>query len=206
MRGVVTPASYFYFDFLEIAIPSATLPVVTQDAGITLATDWDTDHSIALAPERTAWILHSLGFVGRANHYAGALWFYELNAVGYSYASATVEFTGTPTPSAITTLYIGEMGSPDPPTAIAHLNLVGDTAGSIAKAFELELNSGYTAVWAQASGALLTIHARAIGVAGESITLAADPSSGAFAAEASSGTLANGDEGRWRTDLTVVLA
>ncbi|MBI2680998.1 MAG: hypothetical protein HYX25_08345 [Candidatus Solibacter usitatus] len=200
--GVTTPASYFYFDFLELAVATATLPVVAQDAEMTLATDWDTDHSIALAPERTAWILWSLGFAGRVNHYVGALWFYELNAVGFSYASATVEFTGTPTPSAITTLYIGESGSPDPPTAIAHLNLAGDTAGSIAKAFELELNSGYTAVWAQASGSVLTIYARAIGAAGESITLAADPPSGAFAAVASSDSLANGNEGDWRTDLT----
>ena len=26
---------------------------------MTLATDWDTDHSIALAPERTAWLIYS---------------------------------------------------------------------------------------------------------------------------------------------------
>ena len=200
--AIATPLSYFYFDFLEIAIPAATLPVVVQETGITLATDWDTDHSIALAPERTAWILHSLGFAGRGNHYAGALWFYELNAVGYSYASATITFTGTPTASAITTLYIGETGSPDSPTAMAHLNLVGDTADSIAKAFELELNSGYTAVWAQANGAVLTINARAIGAAGDSITLAADPPSGPFAAVASSAALANGNDGNWRTDLS----
>src|SRR5205823_3354865 len=46
----------FYFDFLELAVPTNDLPVVAPSAKTTLATDWDTDHSIALAPERTAWM------------------------------------------------------------------------------------------------------------------------------------------------------
>ena len=60
-----------YFDFLEIAYASATLPDFAPVAQTTLATDWDTDHSLALAPERTAWLIQKLGFHGRANHYAG---------------------------------------------------------------------------------------------------------------------------------------
>ena len=72
----------FYFDFFEGASPATDLPVHRSQAQLTLATDWDTVHSISLAPERTAWILNSLGFKGRANHYVGALWFYELVRVG----------------------------------------------------------------------------------------------------------------------------
>jgi hypothetical protein len=98
---------YFYFDFLEIAIPTGTLPVFAVQPKITLATDWDTDHSIALAPERTAWLIHSLGFEGRVNHYVGALWFYELVCTGNVYASGTVTFEGAPEANAITTLSIG---------------------------------------------------------------------------------------------------
>ena len=143
--------SYFYFDFLEIGIPTETLPTLPSDTSTTLATDWDTDHSIALAPERTAWMIYSLGFMGRANHYVGALLHYELVAQGYSYASATVAFTGIPSANLITTLTIGLVGSPTAPTEIQHLNLVGDTAVSVAKAFELEINSGYTAIWATPS-------------------------------------------------------
>ena len=67
-----------YFDFLELASPSTDLPVVPSQPVVTLATDWDTLHCISLPPERTAWMLKSLNFVGRANHYVGALWFYEL--------------------------------------------------------------------------------------------------------------------------------
>jgi len=40
---------------------------------LTLATDWDTDHCLALPAERTAWLIKTLGFTGRANHYVGAL-------------------------------------------------------------------------------------------------------------------------------------
>src|ERR1022692_3374195 len=77
--------STFYFDFLEIAIPTGDLPTFVPDPETTLATDWDTLHSQALAPERTAWLIQALGFTGRANHYAGALWFYELTCAGQQY-------------------------------------------------------------------------------------------------------------------------
>ena len=203
----------FYFDFLELAVPTATLPVFAPDRRMTLATDWDTDHSIALAPERTAWMIHALGFAGRANHYVGALRHYELAPHNYTYARATVQFTGTPTRSAVTTLSIGLTGSPNPPTAIQHLNLYGDTAVSIAKAFELEINSGYTAIWAQASGNVLTIWSREIGGDGNAITVSADPASGTFAVQVSSPTLTGGTGGsavnggnddNWLTDLTAV--
>ena len=68
-----------YFDFLEIADPTADLPVFGAYPTTALATDWDTLHSQAIAPERTAWLIDTLGFKGRANHYAGAMWFYELS-------------------------------------------------------------------------------------------------------------------------------
>src|SRR3984893_17516821 len=128
--------SYFYFDFFEIALPTANLPVIAPDPKVTLATDWDTYHSSALPAERTAWLIKTLGFTGRANHYVGALWFYELVRQGHVYASGTVTFSGTPlfAPGAITEISIGLSGSV---TTIQHLHLIGDTAQSVAKAFEL---------------------------------------------------------------------
>lgn len=192
---------YFYFDFLEIAIPTATLPVFAVLPKITLATDWDTDHSIALAPERTAWMIHSLGFAGRVNHYVGALWFYELVCTGNVYASGTVTFEGAPAANAITTLSIGRADQPlVAPAVLQHLNLVGDTAESVAKAFEFELNNGYTAVWAHAAGNVLTIHARRMGADGNQVSLSA-AGAGSFGAVCSGAALANGFEGEWHTDL-----
>ena len=199
-----TGAGVFYFDFFEIAFPSTTLPEFGETPDTTLATDWDTNHSIALAPERTAWLIKTLGFTGRANHYAGAMWFYELTRPGHNYASATVTFTGAPDFGAYTNLQVS--GAP-----FQHLNLIADTAASVAKAFELEINAGATAVWASAQGGVLTIWARAMGTAGNGIAVTADTSgSQNFAAAPPSGSLAGGLDGDlstmpwaegWRTDL-----
>jgi hypothetical protein len=192
---------YFYFDFLEIAIPAEVLPSFPVQSRLTLATDWDTDHSIALAPERTAWMIHSLGFEGRVNHYVGALWFYELTRLGHSYSSATVTFPGTPEPNSITTLTIGRNDEPvSSQVVIEHLNLIGDTAGNIAKAFEMELNRGYTAIRAEVSGNVLTIYSRRMGCDGNHLTLAATGSE-SFTPVCSGSRFSGGVDGDWRTDL-----
>jgi hypothetical protein len=194
--------TFFYFDFIELAIPATELPVLSREEKLTLATDWDTDHSIALAPERTAWIMQSLGFHGRANHYVGALWFYELARPGHQYASATVTFTGTPDANLITSLSIGRIGEPSDTTAvIQHLNLIGDTAETLAKAFELELNRGFTAIRAQATANQLTIFAREMGASGNAITVAANSATANLTIQISGPTLLGGTDGDWRTDL-----
>lgn len=192
---------FLYFDFLEMAIPATLLPEFPIDNDITLATDWDTDHSIALPAERTAWMLHALGYHGRHNYYVGALWFYEMIRTDHQYASATLTFTGTPVFSALTSISI----TTGPDTLIFdHLNLIGDTADTIAKAFELELNRGYTAVRATASGNTLTISARAMGSAGDGISVSATPSTGAFHVTASSAMLTGWNNGTWHADVNAV--
>ncbi len=192
----------FYFDFVEIAIPVTTLPVFPAIASTTLATDWDTDHSIALPPERTAWMIHSLGFQGRLNHYVGALWFFEMVCDGNVYESATVTFTGTPAPNAITELSIGLADPPgSPQTLIQHLNLVGDTGTTIAKAFEMMFNNGYTAVWAESSGNVLTIHSRTLGALTPQLAISGTPAAGDFQVVCSGSTFSGGQLGDWHTDL-----
>jgi hypothetical protein len=186
--------NYFYFDFLEMAIPAQTLPVPAASNKLTLATDWDTEHSQVLAAERTAWMLASLGFMGRANHYAGALWFYEIVSPGNVYASGTVTFSGTPVFGQTTTITLDE-------TAISHLNNIGDTAETLALAFEFLINYNSTGVWAKASGATLTIFARVMGSAGNAMTLAASGGGTGLTVSVSGATLAGGVDGTWLTDL-----
>jgi hypothetical protein len=182
-----------YFDFLEIAYASATLPEFDRMEKTTLATDWDTDHSLAIAPERTAWLIQKLGFHGRTNHYAGAMWFYELLRQGHSYASGTVTFSGQPEFGKTTQVSLG-------PTPVVHLNLIGDTAASIATCFALLINAGSTGVWALADGAVLTITSRLMGTAGNALGLSANTNSTVFTATASGAMLAGGIDGIWRTD------
>jgi hypothetical protein len=193
-------ASYFYFDFLEIAVPIAQLPVFDTIPTTTLATDWDTEHSLALAPERTAWLIHTLGFQGRANHYAGALWFYELSQSGQQYASATITFAGAPEffQNNHTQMSIGE-------ALFQHSHLIGDTAQSIARCFALLINEGSTGVWASVDGAKLTITARTPGTAGNGLNISASTQGTQFTATPGAtlppGELSGGRDGKWLTDL-----
>ncbi len=204
----------FYFDFLELAVPTSALPTLAGNTSMTLATDWDTEHSQALAPERTAWMIQALGFTGRANHYAGALWHYELIPQGYTFASATVTFTGTPNPNlpgAFTSISIGTYGSTAAPTVIEHLTLFGDTAASIATAFALLINNGSTAIWAQAQSDVLTIYARTLGAAGNDVTVSANSTMPTLTVTVGGTPLGGGvyqftggNDGEWYTDLNVV--
>jgi hypothetical protein len=84
---------------------------------------------------------------------------------------------------------------------IAHLNYITDTAESIAKCFELLITAGSSAVWATAEGSTLRITARALGSAGEAITIAATTGSESFTAIVSGTNLAGGIDGAWLTDL-----
>ena len=189
--------SYFYFDFLEIALPADFVTDQPAIEDLTLATDWDTDHSLALPAERTAWMIHSLGFRGRINHYAGALVFYEMERFNHQYASAVVSFTGTVTPSGITTVLVG----PALDTPFVHLHLFGDTPAMIAKAFELLINNGSTGIRATSSGTNLTIYARALGSEGNQIRISASTTDSALTVTTSSTHLTGESDGYWRTDL-----
>ena len=190
----------FYFDFVEAAAPASTLPVFPDEPRMTMATDWDTDHSLALAPERTAWFMDKLGFKGRANHYAGALWFYELVQPGQVYASATVTFTGGPDGNpAITNTVTITLGG----LALTKLVHMGDTVDSLALAYANELNRGYMSFRGSASGNVLTVYSRAMGTAGNSITLATGSSDQSLWQLTPTGSsLPGGQDGAWLTDLT----
>ena len=189
--------SPFYFDFLEIAIPTEELPTFTADPQTTLATDWDTLNSQALAPERTAGQIQALGFTGRGNHYSGALWFYELVCVGQQYATGTITFTGTSEFGDTTQVALG-------PTIFTHVNLIGDTPASLAQALALLINEGSTGVWAQADNGVLTITSRMMGAAGNGLTLAVDVGNSTKLQPQTTGALSGGVDGTWLTDLNVL--
>jgi hypothetical protein len=197
-----TQAQYLYFDFFEVAYPTTQLPTLPVEPKLTLATDWDTDHSLALSPERTARMIHDLGFHGRHNYYVGALEFSELYRKGHQYASKTVNFVGSPVFSAITSLNLEVEGVV---TQFQHLNLIADTPERIATAFALDINRGYTSVRAVANGATLTLYARAMGEAGNALKLTASPAAGPFHVDVEGATanFTGGVNGVWTTDLAV---
>ena len=206
--ATLSTAGSFCFDYLELAVPTTSLPQNHVESRMTLATDWDTDHSIALAPERTAWIMDSLGFRGRPNHYVGALWFYELVRPAQVYASGKITFVGPiQTENGITEVGIGRTDDPTHSiTRISHLNLIGDTTETLAKHFELQINAGSNAIWAQATGNELAIYSRSMGLDGNNITIAVTPTppnsvTGHVLPDGSGTTLTGGVDGDWLTDL-----
>ncbi|MCC7500023.1 MAG: hypothetical protein IT160_20755 [Bryobacterales bacterium] len=182
-----------FFDYFEAAVPSEELTECAKLARCTLATDWDTDHAIALPAERTAGMLRSLGFTGRANHYVGALWFYEIAPNGFRYAVKRISFSGNPEPNSTVVLQLAG-------GRIEHLVHPGDTAETIATALSLRLNQGYTSVWASASQAALSIQARMMGAAGNQVDVSVGGGGPAFSGTPE--TVQAGVDGVWRTDLT----
>ena len=217
-------AARFFFDFLEIAYPSADLPEFDSQPTLSLATDWDTYHSQSLPAERTAWLIYKLGFHGRVNHYVGALWFYEIIRTGTQYASLTLTLSlAAVFDSKIAILDIAPPGIGATVTPVQHLILTDDTAETVAAAYAGLLNAGTNLIWASAQGNQLTIIARAMGTAGNGIVVELDPASQGLVVTAPSTTLSGGidgdpydlasDEGGlndtlmsaaqfWRTDLT----
>jgi hypothetical protein len=185
---------------------AATLPAFPDEPRMTLATDWDTDHSIALAPERTAWLIDTLGFKGRQNHYMGALWFYELFNPDNVFATGTVTFTGAPAPEFFVSIFLGRDDDPlmAPPTEIQRGMHGGDTLDTLALSFAQEFNRGFTGVWASASGNVLTIQSRSLGLDGNHITLSASTTGTGLTPTVSGSTFSGGQAGKWFTDLTAM--
>ncbi|MCW5963471.1 MAG: hypothetical protein KIT83_05485 [Bryobacterales bacterium] len=192
----------FYFDFLEIAHLETSFNPLPRHPQLSLSTDWDTDHSLTISPERTLAQVLRLGFGGRLNHYVGAMWFYQMKPKGYTFAEGTVTFFGDPVFGETTELRIGNLDyGPTFDTGFSHINRVGDSAASIALAFALRINDGSTAIRAQANGAVLTILSRRLGTEGNKITIAATTAGGDFVAATSGATLSGGVNGDWITDI-----
>jgi hypothetical protein len=190
----VSSEGAFYFDFVEIAYPTASLPEISAQKQVALATDWDTLHSQALPPERTAWMLWKLGFHGRVNHYVGALWWYELVRPGQMYASvnATVSI-GAGAPTGYTEI---DFTAGTSTTPIQHLNLPDDTPGSIAQALAMRINQGTSALWASATDNVLTITSRFMGTEGNGMfQVSAFNGTGNVTLTLSSPTLSGGVDG-----------
>ncbi len=190
-----------FIDFLEICYPSSDLPDFAPQTQLSLATDYDTYHSQALPAERTAWMIQKLGFHGRVNHYAGALWFYELVMPGHVYDSTTVTFNVDPTGTGgYAELVIGPSDVPPVQrTAIRHYNLPDDTTETVALGLANVINQGYTTIWASATGNILTITNRQMTPKNPdpstTLSIGLTPSTGMFAGLLSSETLAGGSAG-----------
>ena len=165
---VITPLStknsastgwYFYFDFLECAVPGDVPDAPAVDTAFGVATDYDTDNSYKLPPERLVWAVQKLGLVGEIDHYCGVFWWMEHFSPSNVFTAWSLSFSGAPTWGSSAHYIYLHMGA----SVLTHLCLIGDTAATVAKCLEMKINAGTAAFWASAAGAVLTITERSHG-------------------------------------------
>jgi hypothetical protein len=142
---------YFYFDFLECAVLSDVPDPATTTTSVVVSTDYDTDNTYKLSPERLVWNIQKLGLLGEIDHYCGVFWWKQAAAQNPSYPTCTVTFSGNWNDQDVIWLHIG--GS-----AIGKTVFGGqDNSNTIARHFANFINAIFDGVWASVSGSVLTI-------------------------------------------------
>jgi len=142
---------YFYFDFLECAVLSDVPDPATTTTSVAVATDFDTDNTYKLSPERLVWNIQKLGLLGEIDHYCGVFWWKQSVAQNPSYPQCTVTFSGNWNDQDVVWLHVG--GS-----AIGKTVFGGqDSSTTIARHFANFVNAIFDGVWASASGTVMTI-------------------------------------------------
>jgi hypothetical protein len=150
-KNVSSQGWYFYFDFLECAVKSDVQDPVSTTTAIGVATDFDTDNTYKLSPQRLVWSIQKLGLLGEIDHYCGVFWWKQAVAQNPSYPTCTVTFTGNWNDQDVVWLHVG--GS-----AIGKTVFGGqDNNNTIARHFANFINGIFDGVWASASGSVLTI-------------------------------------------------
>lgn len=186
-----TDGNYFYFDYIEAAVPGQVpdAPATVTDVGWSL--DFDTDHSYRLPPERLVWQIQRSGLVGRINLYTGLLFYAQRTRTGGSFPALEITFGGTWTEGDSVTLTLGT-------TECVKTCYFQDTPDTIAAHFAYFVNSVFTAVWAEASGAVVTLHVRSP-IDSVSYSLSKSSASGTYSP---SGSLTGGTLGQYEIDPT----
>ncbi len=157
---------YFYFDFLECAVLSDVPDAPETRTDVGLATDFDTDNTYKLSPQRLIWNLQKLGLVGEIDHYCGVFWWNQRTASGGNYPSATITFGGSWAAQEVVWINVGgtySNGTITGGTAIGKTVFAADTPATIAQHMAFFINATLVGVWAKASGATLTITCRSTG-------------------------------------------
>jgi hypothetical protein len=160
LTGNKNPSSqgwYFYFDFLECAVKSDVPDPVSTTTAVSVATDFDTDNTYKLSPQRLLWNIQKLGLLGEIDHYCGVFWWKQAVAQNPSYPQCTVTFTGNWSDQDVIWLHVG--GS-----AIGKTIFGGqDTNSTVARHFANFMNGIFDGVWASAAGNVLTITSHSFG-------------------------------------------
>jgi len=187
-------AGHFYFDFLEAAVPSDVPDPLPAIDNIAPALDYSTDHTYKLPPARILWMFDQLGFAGPMNEYIGVFWWNQRQRVEAVIPSVAVTFAGQFLPDDQVFVSIG--GQTCGKTVFPN-----EDGALIARHFQYFINSTYVGVWAAVAENVLTITARSPRPA-YSYTFQAwkESGQGSGGTVTSTGSLENGEPGRWVVD------
>lgn len=191
VRIETTNGSPFYFDFLEATVPGEPASAWTEQAFITPALDYSTDHTYKLPPARIWWLLDRMGCQGGLNEYLGVFWWNERMRQGGSLPKVSLSFQGTFTAGTQAFLDIGGQ--------ICGKTLLQDEPPeNVARHFEFLINATYVGVFARATGAVLEVYARSASAAYQ-FPVSASVENGS-ATISGGGTLSGGVMGTWVID------
>jgi len=178
-----------YVDYLEAAVAGDVPDAPETYTDVSVATDWDTDHTYKLPPQRLVWQIGRSGLVGDINHYVGVFWWNQRVRMGGTFPVWTVTFGGTWADGDAAFVTIGG-------TTMGKSVFPADTVDTIAAHFAAFINETFVGVWASATGGVLTVTCRSPQY---SFTASTSQSSSAGTIS-ESGSLADGVEGTWTID------
>jgi hypothetical protein len=152
-KNAASQGFYYYFDFLECAVPSDAPDPPATHTDVAVACDYGTDHTYKLSPQRLVWAIRKLGLIGEINHYVSVFWWNQRKRSGGFLPSVTVTYGGTWAGGNEAFLTIGG-------TTIGKSVFPADTPSTIAAHFAYYSNEVFVGVWAQALSGVLTITVR----------------------------------------------
>jgi|SRR5579871_1248515 len=188
IRGDHNPQSqgtYYYFDFVECVVESDVPDPPEIHAGVAVATDFDTDHTYKMSPQRLVWAIQKSGLIGRVDHYAGVFWWKQAAAVGGSVPC--VQVACSTSADAFVTIDDWTIGKSIFPA---------DTPQTVAAHFAYFINEAASGVWADTDGdRTLRIYCRSA-----AFSFKCTASGGASVA---AGSLSGGVAPEWQIDPSV---
>jgi hypothetical protein len=191
-------AGFFYFDFLEAAVPGDVPDPLPAQANISPALDYSTDHSYKLPPARILWAMDRLGFTGPMNEYIGVFWWNQRVRTGAIIPSASVTFSGAFVPGDAIFIDIGGQ-------VFGKSVFPDEGLTTFATHFAYSINAASVGVFAQVAGTVLTLTARSPEPAyGFSLSASVVPAGGSAGAVEVTGSLAGGVSGAWAIDAATL--
>jgi len=193
-KNAASQGFYYYFDFLECAVPSDVPDPPELRTDVAVACDYGTDHTYKLSPQRLVWAIRKLGLIGEINHYVSVFWWNQRKRSGGFFPSVTVTYGGTWAGGDEAFLTIGG-------TTIGKSVFPADTSSTIAAHFAYYINEVFVGIWAQVSAGVLTISVRSPAPAYSfSFSESHTSTNGTVTV---SGSLTGGVMGNWVIDDTV---